>query len=75
MVFALTTLSEVVDEIGLGLEPRQHLLRLHVLICGSFLAACRGYQRGLLHVDIYHRNIGPEFKFNFHDQRHVDYLC
>ena len=71
----LTTLSEVVDEVSLGLEPRKHLLRLHVLLSSTFLASCRWQRRGLLHVNIYHRNIGSEFKINFHNQRQENYLC
>ena len=68
VVLVLTTFCEVVDEVGLGLELGQHLLRLHVLIERALLTARLWLLRRLLHVEVCHCNIESEFKINFQDQ-------
>ena len=61
----LTAFSKVVNEVGLGFELREDLLRLHIVIECALLATSRWHRLGLLHVDVDNPISKVEFKINF----------
>ena len=63
------------NKVGLGFEPGEHLLWLHIFFGAAFLAAPTEDRAWLLHVDVDHSNSESEFKFNTDYQDGAVSLC